>query len=64
MRSMMLHRPDVTELLPDVSVPTLVLSARDDVMGWRPDEAEQTCARDPRLPRATPSQAAVTSRRC
>jgi pimeloyl-ACP methyl ester carboxylesterase len=44
MRSMMLHRKGIEDLLPAIDVPTLVMSVRDDVMGWRPDEARQTCA--------------------
>lgn len=44
MRSMMLHRTGIEPMLPRVGVPTLVLSVRDDVMGWRPDEARRTCA--------------------
>jgi pimeloyl-ACP methyl ester carboxylesterase len=44
MRSMMLHRGGLEDVLGNISVPTLVLSARDDVMGWRPDEARRTCA--------------------
>lgn len=44
MRSMMLHRAGIEDLLPRVAVPTLVVSVRDDVMGWRPDEARRTCA--------------------
>jgi pimeloyl-ACP methyl ester carboxylesterase len=47
MRSMMLQRNGIAQLLPDVSVPTLVMSARDDVTGWRPDEARETCAAIP-----------------
>jgi len=47
MRSTMLRRSGVEELLPHISIPTLVMSARDDVMGWRPDEARQTCAKIP-----------------
>jgi pimeloyl-ACP methyl ester carboxylesterase len=47
MRSMMLRRSGVEDLLPHITVPTLVLSVRDDVMGWRPDEARQTCATIP-----------------
>jgi len=47
MRSTMLRRSGVEELLPHISIPTLVISARDDVMGWRPDEARQTCAKIP-----------------
>ena len=44
MRSMMLHRSGIEDLLADVKVPTLVVSVRDDVMGWQPDEARKTCA--------------------
>jgi pimeloyl-ACP methyl ester carboxylesterase len=44
MRSMMLKRTGVENLLRHIAVPTLVLSVRDDVMGWRPDEARSTCA--------------------
>ena len=47
MRSLMLHRTSAESLLPDVGVPTLVLSVRDDVMGWRPDEGRRTCAAMP-----------------
>jgi pimeloyl-ACP methyl ester carboxylesterase len=46
-RSMMMHRSGVDDLLPRIAVPTLVLSARDDAMGWRPEEARQTCATIP-----------------
>ena len=31
-------------LLSHIVVPTLVLSVRDDAMGWRTDEARRTCA--------------------
>lgn len=44
MRSMMLHRTGIEGMLGSVKVPTLVMPVRDDVMGWRPDEARQTCA--------------------
>jgi len=44
MRSMMLHRTGIADLLPRITVPTLVMSARDDAIGWRPDEARRTCA--------------------
>jgi pimeloyl-ACP methyl ester carboxylesterase len=44
MRSMMLQRTGIEGLLGDVKVPTLVMSVRDDVTGWRPDEARSTCA--------------------
>ena len=47
MRSMMLHRTGIGHLLGDVKVPTLVMSVRDDVTGWRPDEARRTCAAIP-----------------
>jgi pimeloyl-ACP methyl ester carboxylesterase len=44
MRSMMLQRSGIEDLLSSIKVPTLVMSVRDDVMGWRPDEARRTCA--------------------
>lgn len=47
MRSMMLRRSTVEDLLPRITVPTLVMSARNDAIGWRPDEARQTCAAVP-----------------
>ncbi|RDH75035.1 alpha/beta hydrolase [Mycolicibacterium moriokaense] len=47
MRSMMLHRAGVEGLLGRIAVPTLVMSVRDDVTGWRPDEASRTCAAIP-----------------
>jgi pimeloyl-ACP methyl ester carboxylesterase len=46
-RSLMLKRSGIEDLLGQVAVPTLVMSARDDVMGWRPDEAKTTCAAIP-----------------
>jgi len=47
MRSMMLHRTGIDHLLGDVRVPALVMSVRDDVTGWCPDEARRTCAAIP-----------------
>ena len=47
MRSMMLHRTGIEDLLGSIKVPTLVLPVRDDVTGWRPDEARRTCAAIP-----------------
>jgi pimeloyl-ACP methyl ester carboxylesterase len=44
MRSMMLHRSGIEDLLVSIKVPTLVMPVRDDVTGWRPDEARRTCA--------------------
>ena len=44
MRSMMLKRNGIEDLLPRIKVPTLVMPVRDDITGWRPDEARQTCA--------------------
>jgi pimeloyl-ACP methyl ester carboxylesterase len=44
MRSMMLQRTGIEGLLGSVVVPTLVMTVRDDVTGWRPDEARRTCA--------------------
>ena len=47
MRSMMLQRTGIEDLLGAVTVPTLVMPVRDDVTGWRPDEARRTCAAIP-----------------
>ena len=47
MRSMMLRRSTVEDLLPRITVPTLMMSVRDDVVAWRPDEARRTCAAIP-----------------
>jgi pimeloyl-ACP methyl ester carboxylesterase len=47
MRSMMLHRKGLEHLLGSIKVPTLVMSVRDDAMGWRPDEARRSCATIP-----------------
>jgi pimeloyl-ACP methyl ester carboxylesterase len=47
MRSMMLHRTGIEDLLSSIKVPTLVMPVRDDVTGWRPDEARRTCAAIP-----------------
>ncbi len=47
MRSMMLQRNGIEELLGDVKVPTLIMSVRDDVTGWRPEEARRTSAAIP-----------------
>jgi pimeloyl-ACP methyl ester carboxylesterase len=44
MRSVMLHRNDIDDLLERLDVPTLVMSARDDAMGWRPEEARRVCS--------------------
>jgi pimeloyl-ACP methyl ester carboxylesterase len=44
MRSMMLHRTGIEYLLSSIKVLTLVMPVRDDVTGWRPDEARRTCA--------------------
>jgi pimeloyl-ACP methyl ester carboxylesterase len=44
MRSMMLHRSGIEGMLANIKVPTLVMPVRDDVMGWRPDEARKTCS--------------------
>jgi pimeloyl-ACP methyl ester carboxylesterase len=43
MRSMMLQRTGIEDLLGSITVPTLVITVRDDVTGWRPDEARRTC---------------------
>ena len=47
MRSMMLHRTGIEDLLGSIRVPTLVMTVRDDVTGWRPGEARGTCAAIP-----------------
>jgi pimeloyl-ACP methyl ester carboxylesterase len=47
MRSMMLHRNGIEDLLGSIKVPTLVMPVRDDVTGWRPDEARRTCVKIP-----------------
>ncbi|AGZ53398.1 alpha/beta fold hydrolase [Mycobacterium kansasii] len=44
MRSMMLKRPDLSEYLPRVTAPTLMLAARDDDEGWPVAQAESACA--------------------
>src|SRR5690349_23565845 len=46
-RSMMLKRTGIEDLLASVTVPTLVMAVRDDVTGWRPDEARRTCVAIP-----------------
>ena len=43
----MLQRTGIEDLLPSIKVPTLVMPVRDDVTGWRPDEARRTCAAIP-----------------
>jgi pimeloyl-ACP methyl ester carboxylesterase len=47
MRSMMLQRAGIEDLLGSITVPTLVMTVRDDVTGWRPDEARRTCTAIP-----------------
>jgi pimeloyl-ACP methyl ester carboxylesterase len=47
MRSMMLHRTDIEDLLGSIKVPSLVMPVRVYVTGWRPDEARRTCAAIP-----------------
>jgi pimeloyl-ACP methyl ester carboxylesterase len=47
MRSMMLQRSGIEDLLSDIRVPALIMPVRDDVTGWRPDEARRTCAAIP-----------------
>ncbi len=47
MRSMMLQRSGIEDLLGSIAVPTLVMTVRDDVTGWRPDEARRTCTAIP-----------------
>ncbi|MCV7172053.1 alpha/beta hydrolase [Mycobacterium manitobense] len=40
MRSMMLHRPDMSADLARVAAPTLMIAGRDDSTGWRPADAQ------------------------
>lgn len=47
MSSMMLHRTGIEDLLGSIRVPTLMMSVRNDVTGWRPEEARRTCAAIP-----------------
>lgn len=47
MRSMMLQRTGIEDLLSGVTVPTLVMTVRDNVTGWRLDESRRTCAAIP-----------------
>ncbi len=47
MTSVMLNRADLADRLPEIATPTLMLSVRDDAMGWRPDEARATAATMP-----------------
>ncbi len=44
MRSMMLRRTTIEDLLPRITIPVLVMSVRDDAVGWQPGEARRTCA--------------------
>jgi pimeloyl-ACP methyl ester carboxylesterase len=48
MRSMMLKRPGMTDRLPQVQAPTLMLAARHDDEGWPLRAAEEACATMPR----------------
>ncbi|MGW0043157.1 alpha/beta fold hydrolase [Rhodococcus sp. NPDC003348] len=43
MQSVMLDRPDLTDTLPGVEVPTVMIAAADDPM-WRPAQAESSAA--------------------
>ncbi|MGH3559102.1 MAG: alpha/beta fold hydrolase, partial [Mycobacterium sp.] len=47
MRSMMLKRASLTDRLPRLGAPTLMLAARDDDEGWPPPDAEAACATMP-----------------
>lgn len=46
-RSMMLTRPSLADRLPGISVPTLMLAARDDATDWPPSAAQGACATMP-----------------
>ena len=47
MNGLMLQRTGIDPLLPQITTPTLMLAARDDAMGWRPDEARAAAATMP-----------------
>ena len=47
MRCLMLRRRDLGHLLPRITVPTLMLAAREDVIGWLPADAELAVATMP-----------------
>jgi pimeloyl-ACP methyl ester carboxylesterase len=47
MTGLMLQRTGIEHLLPQIATPTLMLVARDDPMGWRPDEARAAAATMP-----------------
>ena len=47
MRCLMLRRRDLGHLLPRITVPTLMLAARDDATGWVPADAELAVATMP-----------------
>ena len=47
MNGLMLQRTGMDPLLPQITTPTLMLAARDDAMGWRPDEARAAAATMP-----------------
>lgn len=44
MRSMMLHRPDMSADMARVTVPTLLIVPRDDTTGWQPADARKVAA--------------------
>ncbi|MGQ4596308.1 alpha/beta fold hydrolase [Nocardia sp. R6R-6] len=46
-RSVMLGRPDLSDRLPGIATPTLMLAASDDVAGWTPAVAEAVVAKMP-----------------
>lgn len=58
MRSMMLKRPDLSDYLPRVAAPTLMLAARDDDEGWPLQQAEAACATMPNARAGVPSGSA------
>ena len=47
MRCLMLRRRDLRHLLPRITIPTLMLAARDDAVGWLPADAERAVATMP-----------------
>jgi pimeloyl-ACP methyl ester carboxylesterase len=40
MRSMMLNRPDMTADMARIAAPTLIIAGREDITGWRPEDAQ------------------------
>jgi pimeloyl-ACP methyl ester carboxylesterase len=47
MRSMMMRRPAMATDLARLTIPTLMIAARDDITGWRPSDADAVAATMP-----------------